>query len=63
VSIRYKVLITATEKPRILVTVEKDLLRELDDLRYDNRISTHSHAVRRLIREGLKKYQKEKPEK
>ena len=48
----------ATDKPRILITVDHKLLKQIDDFRYENRIPTRSEAVRRLVKESLKKYQK-----
>jgi len=48
----------ATDKPRILLTVEKDLLERIDDFRFENRIHSRSEAIRRLIDESLKKYEK-----
>jgi metal-responsive CopG/Arc/MetJ family transcriptional regulator len=46
-----------TTKPRILLTVDKDLLERVDDFRFDNRINSRSEAIRRLINEALKKYE------
>jgi metal-responsive CopG/Arc/MetJ family transcriptional regulator len=43
-----------TEKPKILITFENDLLTKIDDYRFGNRINTRSEAIRRLIEEGLK---------
>jgi len=48
----------ATNKPRILITIEQDLLDRIDDYRYENRIPTRSEAIRRLFNEALKKYEK-----
>jgi hypothetical protein len=45
-------------KPRILLTVDKDLLERIDDFRFENRINSRSEAIRRLIKESLKKYGK-----
>ncbi len=50
----------ATDKPRILLTLDPDLLERIDDYRYDNRIPARSEAIRRLINESLKKYEKKK---
>lgn len=50
----------ATDKPRILLTVEEDLLERIDDYRYENRIPARSVAIRRLIEEALKRYEKSK---
>jgi len=48
----------ATDKPRILLTVDNDLLEQIDDFRFNNRINTRSEAIRRLLQEALKKYEK-----
>ena len=42
--------------------IDKDLLKRLEDFRFDNRINTMSEAIRRLLEEALKKYEK-KPKK
>jgi len=43
-----------TEKPKILLILEDDLLARIEDYRFGNRISSRSEAIRRLIEEGLK---------
>ena len=45
-----------TEKQRILITLDEDLLKRIDDFRFENRINSRSEAVRRLIEEGLIKH-------
>jgi metal-responsive CopG/Arc/MetJ family transcriptional regulator len=52
-----------TKKPQILLTVDEDLLKEIEDFRYKNRIPSRSEAMRQLIREALKKYKKRKQKK
>jgi metal-responsive CopG/Arc/MetJ family transcriptional regulator len=47
-----------TEKPKIIFVADNDLLERLDDFRFDNRINSRSEAIRRLINEALKKYEK-----
>jgi len=47
-----------TDKPKILLTIDKDLLEQIEDFRFGNRINTRSEAIRRLIKEALKKYEK-----
>lgn len=42
-----------TEKPRITITVPEDMMREIDDYRYGNRISTQTQAIFQLVRLGL----------
>ena len=48
----------ATDKPRILLTVDEDMLKRIDDFRYDNRVPTRSEAIRRLIEDSLKRFEK-----
>lgn len=43
-----------TEKPKIILVMEEDLLKRIDDFRFGNRINNRSEAIRRLIEEGLK---------
>lgn len=43
-----------TEKPKIIFVMEEDLLKQIDDFRFGNRINSRSEAIRRLIEEGLK---------
>jgi metal-responsive CopG/Arc/MetJ family transcriptional regulator len=47
-----------SKKPKILLTVDDDLLERIDDFRFENRINSRSEAVRRLIKESLKKYER-----
>jgi metal-responsive CopG/Arc/MetJ family transcriptional regulator len=47
-----------TEKPKIIFVADNVLLERLDDFRFDNRINTRSEAIRRLLDEALKKYEK-----
>jgi hypothetical protein len=51
-----------SEKPKILLIVDDQLIERIDDFRFSNRINTRSEAIRRLIDEALKKYEK-KPSK
>ena len=43
----------ATEKPRFCITVDEDLMKEIDDFRFNNRYSSRSKATIELIRPGL----------
>jgi metal-responsive CopG/Arc/MetJ family transcriptional regulator len=52
----------ATDKPKLLFVIPEDLLKRIDDFRYENRIPARSEAVRQLIEAGLKKQEK-KPKK
>jgi len=47
-----------TDKPKIIFVADKDLLERLDDFRFENRINSRSEAIRRLLEEALKKYEK-----
>jgi metal-responsive CopG/Arc/MetJ family transcriptional regulator len=47
-----------TRKPQILLTLDDDLLERIEDYRYTNRIPARSEAVRRLIDESLKWWEK-----
>jgi metal-responsive CopG/Arc/MetJ family transcriptional regulator len=47
-----------TDKPKVLITMDPDLLERVDDFRFGNRINSRSEAIRRLIKEALKKYEK-----
>jgi len=44
----------ATNKPKILFVVEKELIERIDNYRFDNRINSRSEAIRRLLDECLK---------
>jgi len=48
-----------TDKPRILLTVDRSPLKRLDDFRFGNPINTRSEAIRRLLEGALKKYEKD----
>jgi len=43
-----------SNKPKILFVMDDDLLKRIDDFRFDNRINSRSEAVRQLIEAGLK---------
>jgi len=47
-----------TENPKIIFVAENKLLERLEDFRYSNRIPTRSEAIRRLLDEALKRYEK-----
>lgn len=42
-----------TQKPRYCITVDEDMLKEIDDFRFDNRYNSRSLATVELIRMGL----------
>ncbi|UCF82084.1 MAG: hypothetical protein JSV50_12815 [Desulfobacteraceae bacterium] len=51
-----------SKKPKLLFVVDKKLINKIDDFRFENRINSRSEAIRRLINEGLKKYEKKAKE-
>jgi len=48
-----------TQNPRYCITVDDDLLRQIDDYRFENRYNSRSAATVELIRLGLE-YLKER---
>ncbi len=50
--------IMPTKKDILNFAVDSDLMKRLDDFRFDNRINTRSEAIRRLLNEALKKHEK-----
>lgn len=51
-----------TKNPVITLVLTDDLLKRVDDYRYENRIPTRAEAVRKLLEKGLKGMkEKEKP--
>lgn len=47
-----------TKKDILNFAIDPELMERLDDFRFENRIDTKSEAIRRLIDEALKKYEK-----
>ena len=47
-----------TKMPMVSFAVDDELMKRLDDFRFDNRINTRSEAIRRLLDEALKKHEK-----
>jgi len=45
-----------TEKPILTFAVDNDLLEQINDFRFDNRVDTRSEAIRMLVEMGLKEY-------
>lgn len=48
-----------TEKPRFTVIVDEELLKEIDDFRFENRYPSRSAATMDLIRRGIEQLQKD----
>ena len=53
----------ATEKPRFTITVPEELLKEIEDFRFENRYPTRSEATIELIKMGLKALKDQKKNK
>ena len=49
-----------TQKDILNFAIDKKLLKRLDDFRKENNIWSRSEAIRRLLHEGLEKYEKKK---
>jgi metal-responsive CopG/Arc/MetJ family transcriptional regulator len=43
--------------------MEENLIKRIDDFRFDNRIHSRSEAIRELVEAGLKASKKKKPKK
>lgn len=52
-----------TEKPRYCITVDEEMLKEIDDFRFDNRYNSRSQATLELIRLGLQALKEQDTEK
>lgn len=48
-----------TKKPILNFAVDEDLLKRIDDFRFEKRFYTRSEAIRHLIEKALEKYEKE----
>ena len=48
-----------TEKPRYTIIVDDELLRQIDDFRFENRFPSRSAATLDLIRRGIEQLRKE----
>lgn len=51
-----------TEKPRYTVIVDEELLKKIDDFRFENRYPSRSAATLELIRLGMEALKKEQEE-
>lgn len=49
-----------TQKPRYTVIVDEEVLKEIDDFRFENRYASRSAATLELIRIGIEQLKKEK---
>ena len=51
-----------TEKPRYTVIVDEEMLKRIDDFRFENRYPSRSAATLELIRLGMAQLEKEREE-
>lgn len=51
-----------TDKPRYTVIVDEDLLKKIDDFRFENRYPSRSAATLELIRLGIEQLKREQEE-
>ena len=51
-----------TEKPRITVVVDDEMLQQIEDFRFENRYPSRSAAMVELIRLGIEQIRKEQAE-
>jgi metal-responsive CopG/Arc/MetJ family transcriptional regulator len=42
-----------TQKPQVLLTLNDELLKQIEDFRFEKRINSRSEAIRQLIETGL----------
>ena len=52
-----------TQKPRYTVIVDEEMLKKIDDYRFENRFPSRSAATIELIKLGMKQLEKERAEK
>lgn len=53
----------STNKPRYTIIVDENLLKEIDDFRFENRYPSRSSATLDLIRLGIEQVKKEQQNK
>lgn len=44
---------TDNAKPTITLTIDEELLKQLEDYQFDNRIKNRSQAIAELLRKGM----------
>ncbi len=49
----WEVTAVPTSKPRFCITVDDELMKEIDDFRFENRYGSRSQATVELIRMGV----------
>lgn len=53
------VKIMPTEKPRYTITLDEEMLKKIDDFRFENRFANRTQATLELIRIGLETLEKQ----
>ena len=48
-----------TEKPRYTITLDEEMLKKIDDYRFENRFANRTQATLELIRIGMDALEKE----
>ena len=48
-----------TEKPRYTITLDEDMLKKIDDFRFENRFPNRTQATLELIRIGMEALEKQ----
>ena len=43
-----------TERPRVMVVIDEDMLKEIDDIRFDKRYASRSQLMFDLLKMGIK---------
>ena len=51
-----------TEKPRYTITLDEEMLKKIDDFRFENRFPNRTQATLELIRIGLEAIEKQHDE-
>ena len=51
-----------TEKPRYTITLDEEMLKKIDDFRFENRFPNRTQATLELIRIGMEALEKQQAE-
>lgn len=57
-----EVMALPTEKPRYTITLDKEMLKKIDDFRFENRFPNRTQATLELIRIGIETLEKQERE-
>ena len=52
----------STEKPRYTITLDEEMLKKIDDFRFENRFPNRTQATLELIRIGMEALEKQQEE-